>query len=107
MSGTASTPQPTRPPAPGNMRPVHDGADPEGEARARAEGTVRRCFSWTTWILIVVALVLVPGDPTWRWWTVLVAVWVAGALLEWLVFPRVARRLAARWLAHQSRRGGL
>jgi len=109
VSGTASTPQPPRPPAPGNMRPVHDGADPVDEARRRTED---RLATWLWRLTLAIFLVLgtLIGDPRhgWVWWVASTVI-VGGVVLvlEFLVWPRVVRRLTPWVLARQDRRGGL
>ncbi|GMA24622.1 hypothetical protein GCM10025864_23810 [Luteimicrobium album] len=108
MSGTASTPEPSRAssPAPGNMRPVHDGADPADEARRRTEGRIRGWLSWTFWTagLAVLVLVLLPRFG-WIWAAIVFALWLAvDQMLDRLLWTRTGRRAAAWWLARQNRR---
>ena len=111
MSGTASAPDSprARPPAPGNMRPVHDGADPVDEARRRIQ---KRLDTVQWWLTLAICLTFGGriGDlrPGWVWWVVTAAI-LAGVflVLELVVWPPVIRR-ATRWLlARQNRRNAL
>ncbi len=108
MSGTASTPEPTggHRSAPGNMRPVHDGADPEGEARERAESRVRGVLSWLTYLVAVAVGVLLSGFGAGGvWWVVTLLLACAAVLvLELVVWPRVVRRATPWLLARHNRR---
>ncbi|MFC8734290.1 hypothetical protein ACFT5B_17700 [Luteimicrobium sp. NPDC057192] len=111
MSGTVSTPEPARPqqPAPGNMRPVHDGADPVDETRRRLQDRLSTVLSWLT--LAICLAVGIPIDnlrPGWVWWVVsgLIAL-VIVLVLQFVVRPRVVRRLTPWLLARQNRRNAL
>ncbi|MGC5167480.1 hypothetical protein [Luteimicrobium sp. DT211] len=89
-------------PAPGSMRPVHDGADPEGEARARAEASVRTVLSWSTTavgaVILFVSLGVLPGLAGWVFG---LAVGIAVTFtLQLVAWPPIVRR-ATPWLVER------
>jgi hypothetical protein len=88
------------------MRPVHDGADPEGEEREIAERQLRTAASWSQAVVVVaLGVALTLSGAGWPWW-VAVALLLLGILLvlELVVWPRVVRRATPWLLARKNRR---